>query len=337
MVALLIIQSVVQGITEFLPVSSSGHLVLIWSVAAWMGVDTSFSNAEMLTLNVALHVGTLFAVIIYFWRLVWAAALGGVDMLRWRDTDNRRLFVFLVIASFPLMVAGLLVAMFVPDLWLLNPLVVAGATLIFGLLLLFADIGFDSRRTADDISLLDALVFGLMQCLALIPGTSRSGITLTAGRMLSINRTDAARLSMLLSIPAIAAAGGFEGLQLVAGRRLGLQPPRADRGRAGVLLCHGRDLAVHAVYPGLGPAALRHLPRGARPDDFRLRAGHRRVSNPADLSGRAVSAFRLPRIARRCESARGRTAAPSRSALGRRPAPPARAGCHRRRCPSASA
>ena len=137
-------------------------------------------------------------------------------MLRWRDTDNRRLFVFLVIASFPLMVAGLLVAMFVPDLWLLNPLVVAGATLVFGLLLLFADIGFDSRRTADDISLLDALVFGLMQCLALIPGTSRSGITLTAGRMLSINRTDAARLSMLLSIPAIAAAGGFEGLQLVA-------------------------------------------------------------------------------------------------------------------------
>ena len=216
MVALLIIQSVVQGITEFLPVSSSGHLVLIWSAAAWMGVDTSFSSAEMLTLNVALHVGTLFAVIIYFWRLVWAAVLGGVDMLRWRDTDNRRLFVFLVIASFPLMVAGLLVAMFVPDLWLLNPLVVAGATLIFGLLLLFADIGFDSRRSADDIGLLDALVFGLMQCLALIPGTSRSGITLTAGRMLSINRTDAARLSMLLSIPAIAAAGSFEGLQLVA-------------------------------------------------------------------------------------------------------------------------
>ena len=216
MVALLIIQSVVQGITEFLPVSSSGHLVLIWSAAAWMGVDTSFSSAEMLTLNVALHVGTLFAVIIYFWRLVWAAVLGGVDMLRWRDTDNRRLFVFLVIASFPLMVAGLLVAMFVPDLWLLNPLVVAGATLIFGLLLLFADIGFDSRRSADEIGLLDALVFGLMQCLALIPGTSRSGITLTAGRMLSINRTDAARLSMLLSIPAIAAAGGFEGLQLVA-------------------------------------------------------------------------------------------------------------------------
>ena len=199
MVALLIIQSVVQGITEFLPVSSSGHLVLIWSAAAWMGVDTSFSSAEMLTLNVALHVGTLFAVIIYFWRLVWAAVLGGVDMLRWRDTDNCQLFMFLVIASFPLMVAGLLVAMFAPDQWLLNPLVVAGATLIFGLLLLFADIGFDSRRSANDIGLLDALVFGLMQCLALIPGTSRSGITLTAGRMLSINRTDAARLSMLLS------------------------------------------------------------------------------------------------------------------------------------------
>ena len=81
MVALLIIQSVVQGITEFLPVSSSGHLVLIWSVAAWMGVDTSFSNAEMLTLNVALHVGTLFAVILYLRRLVWAAALGGVCLL----------------------------------------------------------------------------------------------------------------------------------------------------------------------------------------------------------------------------------------------------------------
>ena len=209
MFGLLIIQSLVQGVTEFLPVSSSGHLVLIWSA------DARFSTSEMLTLNVALHVGTLLAVMLYFWRLVWATIQGGFDMVRWRDTDNRRLFVFLVIASFPLMVAGVLVAQFVPDAWLLNPLLVAATTLVFGLLLLFADIGFDSRRTADDISLWDALVFGLMQCLALIPGTSRSGITLTAGRMLSINRTDAARLSMVLSIPAIMAAGSFEGLQLV--------------------------------------------------------------------------------------------------------------------------
>ena len=163
MVALLIIQSVVQGITEFLPVSSSGHLVLIWSAAAWMGVGAGFSSAEMLTLNVALQSEPCSpsSSISGGWSgpRCWAGSA-----LRWRDTENRQLFVFLVIASFPLMVAGLLVAMFVPDLWLLNPLVVAGATLIFGLLL-FADIGFDSRRSADDIGLLDALVFGLMQAL----------------------------------------------------------------------------------------------------------------------------------------------------------------------------
>jgi undecaprenyl-diphosphatase len=142
--------------------------------------------------------------------MVLSVAQGGIDTLLMRETYNRRLFLFVVIASIPLMAAGLAVATFVPDAWLLNPLVVATATLVFGLILLFADIGFASTRTAKDITLVDALVFGFLQCLALIPGTSRSGITMTAGRLLSMNRTDAARLSMLLSIPAIIAAGGYE-------------------------------------------------------------------------------------------------------------------------------
>lgn len=215
MFGLLVLQSIVQGITEFLPVSSSGHLVLIWSAAEWFGLGGEISDAEILTLNVALHVGTLAAVILYFWRLVRDVAEGGLDTLRARSSANRRLFFFVVIASIPLMIAGFLVARFVPDAWLVNPLVVASSTLIFGLVLLFADIGSPSDRTSGDISIKDALVIGLMQCLALIPGTSRSGITMTAGRLLSINRTDAARLSMVLSIPAIVAAGGYEGASLV--------------------------------------------------------------------------------------------------------------------------
>ncbi|MGB1161394.1 MAG: undecaprenyl-diphosphate phosphatase [Alphaproteobacteria bacterium] len=210
MFGLLVLQSIVQGVTEFLPVSSSGHLVLIWSAASWVGIGEEVTQAEMLTLNVALHVGTLAAVVIYFWRMVLSVARGGIDTLLMRETYDRRLFLFVVMASIPLMAAGLAVATFVPDAWLLNPLVVATATLVFGLVLLFADIGFASTRTAKDITFVDALVFGALQCLALIPGTSRSGITMTAGRLLSINRTDAARLSMVLSIPAIIAAGGYE-------------------------------------------------------------------------------------------------------------------------------
>lgn len=215
MFGLLVLQSIVQGFTEFLPVSSSGHLVLIWSAAEWVGLGEDISDAEILTLNVALHVGTLAAVVMYFWRMVIDVARGGIDTLLFRSTYNRKLFLFVLVASIPLMIAGLLVATFVPDAWLVNPLLVAGATLVFGLVLLFADIGSSSTRTADDISTKDALFFGVLQCLALIPGTSRSGITMTAGRLLSINRTDAARLSMVLSIPAIIAAGGYEGTSLV--------------------------------------------------------------------------------------------------------------------------
>ena len=216
MFGLLVLQSIVQGVTEFLPVSSSGHLVLIWSAASWVGIGGVVTDAEMLTLNVALHVGTLAAVMLYFWRMVMDVIRGGFDTLRFRKSDNRRLFVFVVVASIPLMFAGLAVATFVPDAWLLNPIVVAGATLVFGLVLLFADIGFGNRRKASEITLWDALVVGAMQCLALIPGTSRSGITITAARMLSINRTDAARLSMILSIPAILAAGGYQTFKTVS-------------------------------------------------------------------------------------------------------------------------
>ncbi|MAV48311.1 MAG: undecaprenyl-diphosphate phosphatase [Alphaproteobacteria bacterium TMED89] len=215
MFGLLLLQSIVQGITEFLPVSSSGHLVLIWSAASWVGIGDTVTEAEMLTLNVALHVGTLAAVVLYFWRMVLDVLRGGVDTLLVKNTDDRRLFLFVVVASIPLMFAGLAVATFVPEAWLLNPLVVAAATLVFGLVLLFADIGFGNRRKAEDLTIVDALVVGLMQCLALIPGTSRSGITMTAGRILSINRTDAARLSMILSIPAILAAGGYQTFKTV--------------------------------------------------------------------------------------------------------------------------
>ena len=201
----IVVLALVQGITEFLPISSSGHLVLVPWITGWQD--------QGLQLDIAVHVGTLGAVIVYFWRDV-AAMLGGAgSLVRGRYDAEARLLSRVAIATVPIVIAGLALKLVVPE-GIRSIEVIGWTTLVFGLLLYAADRSASDTRTVSDITVVQAIVIGFAQCLALIPGTSRSGITMTAARALGIGRTDAARFSLLLSIPTITAAGLLLGLDL---------------------------------------------------------------------------------------------------------------------------
>ncbi len=197
--------AVVQGITEFLPISSSGHLVLTSKVLCWPD--------QGLTMDVAVHVGSLLAVTVYFWRDVWAMIVGLGRLLTGRGGAPARLLVNVVIGTIPVMIIGFLAQDFISG-YLRSVEVIAWATIGFGILLWVADrVGMTVWRI-DHLGYPSALAIGLAQVLALIPGTSRSGITMTAARFIGLERSDAARFSLLLSIPTIMAAGGLTGFQL---------------------------------------------------------------------------------------------------------------------------
>ena len=203
----LILVAVVQGITEFLPVSSSGHLILLPNLT---GLED-----QGLIIDVAVHVGTLGAVILYFWRDVRRAFFGLFKLTDMSDPDAR-LALGLIIATIPVVIAGLAIKASGLSEAMRSITVVAWATLIFGIVLYWSDQRGETKKTADDWSLKDAIVMGLWQMLALIPGTSRSGITITGGRYLGYNRSDAARLAMLMSIPTIIASGTLIGIEVAA-------------------------------------------------------------------------------------------------------------------------
>ncbi len=202
----LIVLAVVQGITEFLPISSSAHLILVPCVADWpdQGLD----------MDVAMHVGTLGAVMLYFWRDVWKMILGLWAAARMRKSPGGRMVLHIVVATVPVVVAGFLAKDMVETAGR-SILVLGWATLGFGLLLFIADrMGLTVRRI-EHMTLPDAVTIGLAQAIALIPGTSRSGITMTAARILGYERGEAARFSMLMSIPTILAAGTLAGLDIL--------------------------------------------------------------------------------------------------------------------------
>jgi len=202
----IIILALIQGITEFLPISSSGHLVLVPIVAGW--------EDQGLLMDVAVHVGTLVAVISYFYRDCLTAAWGGVELLQGKQTPGAKLALGLVIGTIPAVIAGYaLHQLGVMDAFR-TVRVIGWTTLIFGLVLYLADRFGPRIRQLDQLSSLDAVWVGLAQCLALIPGTSRSGITITAGLALGYTRTEAARFAMLLSIPTILGAGMLAGFDL---------------------------------------------------------------------------------------------------------------------------
>lgn len=202
----IILLAVVQGITEFLPISSSGHLVLLPWVAGW--------EDQGLTLDVAVHVGTLGAVAAYLWRDI-AGLLGGLARaLQGKGIDaSARLAFYLVLGTLPVIAAGYAMNAHYPG-GLRSIEVIGWATLGFGVLLWLVDRSSLTLRRMEHLKLLDVMIIGVAQCLALIPGTSRSGITMTAGRLLGLERPDCARFSMLLSMPAIVGAGALKGLEL---------------------------------------------------------------------------------------------------------------------------
>ena len=190
----------IQGITEFLPISSSGHLVLLPSL-------TNLQD-QGLALDVAVHVGSLFAVVTYFWTDVKVAAAGSLRLAKGKiDTRGAFLALCLFIATVPVIFLGLLIKLTGFQDALRSVAVIGWTMLGFGLLLYWADKFSPSEKTEDQWSLKDAAFMGLAQALALIPGTSRSGITITAARRLGYDRHGAAKLSMLMSIPTILASG----------------------------------------------------------------------------------------------------------------------------------
>lgn len=205
----LIVLAAVQGITEFLPVSSSGHLILVPVITGW--------DDQTLVIDTAVHVGTLGAVLIYFWRDI-GSMLGGLwSIVRGRRNPGARLFALLIVATVPVVIAGGLVSYLDADDALRSAEVVGWTTLVFGIALYAADRFFLTVRRLEQMNVGGAIAIGLAQVLALIPGTSRSGITMTAARILGFERRDAARFSMLMSIPAIAAAGILKGAELYQG------------------------------------------------------------------------------------------------------------------------
>ena len=200
----------VQGITEFLPVSSSAHLILVPKLTGWPD--------QGLLIDVAVHVGTLLAVILYFWKdnlAMISAIFQSFGQLSNRNPLNPEfwLMIKLVLATIPVLIAGYIVNRHLGNAF--RSLEVIGwTTLCFALLLLIADKLSMTIREIDHITFKGAVVIGLFQILALIPGTSRAGITMTAARFQGIERRDAARFSLLLSIPVIFAAGCLKSFDL---------------------------------------------------------------------------------------------------------------------------
>ena len=203
----LLLAALIQGITEFLPVSSSGHLILLPQL-------TGMADQGQV-IDVAVHVGTLFAVIIYFWKDASAALIGLPRVLRGKiDTSGAFLALCLIIATLPVVIFGVILKLTGLDDMMRNITVIGWTMLIFVLVLYWADQTVKTQREADQWTLRHALAMGLWQAIALIPGTSRSGITITAARRLGYKREDSAKLSMLMSIPTIIASGVLLGAEV---------------------------------------------------------------------------------------------------------------------------
>lgn len=202
-----IVLALIQGVTEFLPISSSAHLLLPKEILLWPDQGLAF--------DVAVHVGTLTAVCIYFNKDISRLIQGWfAQVLQGKPNSDGRLAWFIVLATLPAALAGLLFNDYI-ELHLRSILVIAITTIGFGLLLGWADKKPEHHLSLANMTLGLALVIGAAQALALIPGTSRSGITITAALLLGFHREEAAKFSFLLSIPIITLSGGYKGLELL--------------------------------------------------------------------------------------------------------------------------
>lgn len=195
----IILLSLIQGITEFLPISSSGHLVLAHTLMGETQTDICWQKNRLM--DVAVHVGTLLSVLLYFRKDILMMFCG----ITAPQSEGFKLGIHVILASIPVIIAGLVLQTIQPS-FLCMIEVMAWMTLIFGIVLYFAD-KTDENKDMTDMNWKNALLIGLSQMLALIPGVSRSGITMTSARFLGFSRVEAARFSLLLSIIAISGAG----------------------------------------------------------------------------------------------------------------------------------
>jgi undecaprenyl-diphosphatase len=196
----IVVLALIQGITEFLPISSSGHLLLVPALTGW-------PDQGLLT-DVMVHMGSFLAVVVYFWRDCVNLAKGAADFLRGRASSWGKLALLIPLGTIPAVLFGL----FLDKIGFMEmvrgmPEVVAWNAIVFGILLYLCDRYGLSNRRMSDMTWMPALIIGVAQAIAIIPGTSRSGITMTAARALGFERPEAARFAFLLGIPAIAGAG----------------------------------------------------------------------------------------------------------------------------------
>lgn len=202
-----------QGLTEFLPVSSSGHLILFSKF-------TTFPD-QGLALDVAMHVGSILAVMIYFSEDIWKIIKGlfKTYFIPSFKNEGAKLFWLVCIGTLPVIIIGLFLKESGME-WLRSSRIIGWTIISYGLLLFIADkVGMTIRKISH-LSIIDALLIGSAQCLALIPGTSRSGITITMARFLGMERREAAKFSMLLSIPAIIAAASLVAFEMYQANNL---------------------------------------------------------------------------------------------------------------------
>jgi undecaprenyl-diphosphatase len=209
-----LVLGLVQGVTEFLPISSTAHLRVVPAALGWPDPGAA--------LTAVLQLGSLAAVIGFFVGDLWGMARAALDPARRRGPEARQL-LYLVVGTLPIGIAGLAFKDAIE-----GPLrglpVIATALVAMGVMLGVADRRGRQRREVPDVTLRDALLVGLAQALALIPGVSRSGVTLTAALLLGFKRDAAARFSFLLSVPAVAAAGVFELPDVLGARDIGVVP-----------------------------------------------------------------------------------------------------------------
>lgn len=239
----ILVLALVQGVTEFLPISSSGHLVITSHLLGWPD--------QGLTLDIAVHIGTLLAVMLYFWRDVGALLVGFGRTVTLRRGRERDLFVNVAIATVPVLVVGYL-AKDIVETYFRSVELIAWTTIGFGIVLWLADrMGLTVRRV-EHVGWAGALTVGLAQILALVPGTSRSGITMTAARFLGMERGEAARFSMLISIPVIGAIGGYTVLEVILANNL---PFTAEFGIAVALSFLAALVAIWAMMAWLRHAS----------------------------------------------------------------------------------
>lgn len=211
-----------QGVTEWLPISSSAHLLIAADYFGLVGRDEILVNAMA-------HVGTLFSLLAYFWKDVSRAIMGGFELIvapfrKAKLSSGARLALHILAATPFALLAGVALTLMPDSLrdTLRSPYTIAASTIVFGAALLWADVKGGSARTEEDMTIRHALIIGATQAIAaLIPGTSRSGITMTAARAFGYARTEAARFSMLIGAPILAAGGIFAFMELANAETIG--------------------------------------------------------------------------------------------------------------------